>query len=53
MKCSLGLPAECVCCSTHTVMRLNGQAVCLDCAAYEPPPSRVRMKVFADAPSEA
>jgi hypothetical protein len=53
MNCSLGLPTECVCCSTHTVMRINDQPVCLDCAAYEPPASRVRKKVFANNPSEA
>jgi hypothetical protein len=53
MKCSVGLPTECVCCNTQTVMRLNGQPVCLDCAAYEPPPPRVREKVFGNCSSEA
>jgi hypothetical protein len=53
MKGSLGLPAECVGCSTHTVMRINGQPVCLDCAEYEPPASRVLVKLFADSPGKA
>ncbi len=53
MKCSLGLPTECVGCSAHTVMRINGQPVCLDCAEYEPPASRVLVKLFADNASQA
>ena len=53
MKYSLGLPADCVCCSTHTVMRINGQPVCLDCGAHEPPAVRVLKKVLANNPSQA
>jgi hypothetical protein len=53
MKCSLGLPADCVGCSTHTVMRINGQPVCLDCAEHEPPASRVLSKLLANNPSNA
>ena len=53
MKCSLGLPAKCVGCSTHTVMRINEQPVCLDCAEHEPPASRVLQKVLANSPSAA
>jgi len=53
MKTSLGLPAECVGCSTHTVMRINGQPVCLSCAEQEPPAARVLETVFANNPGEA
>jgi hypothetical protein len=53
MKCSLGLPAECVGCGTHTVLRINAQPVCLNCGEHEPPASRVLAKVLANDPSTA
>ena len=49
MDCSLGLPTECVGCSTKTVVRINDKPVCLHCAEHEPPSSRVLQKVFANA----
>jgi hypothetical protein len=51
MKCSFGLPVECVGCSTRTVMRINEQPVCLACAEYEPPAPRVLEKLLANSPS--
>jgi hypothetical protein len=53
MNCSLGLPAECVGCSTHTVLRLNGQPVCLSCGEHEPPAPRVLEKVYGTNASAA
>ena len=53
MKYSLALPGTCVCCSTQTVMRINGQPVCLNCGAHEPPSSRVLDKVYAHIRSNA
>jgi hypothetical protein len=41
MKCSLGLPSECVGCRARTVLRINEQPVCLNCAEHEPPAARV------------
>jgi hypothetical protein len=49
MNWTLGLPAECVGCSTKTVVRINGEAVCMDCAEHEPPTTRVLQKVLANA----
>ncbi len=49
MKSSLGLPAKCVGCSEQTVVRLNGQPVCLDCAGQEPPAAHIMECVFGQA----
>jgi hypothetical protein len=53
MKLTLGLPAECVGCGAHTVLRINEEPVCLDCGEHEPPAPRVLQKVFANDPSAA
>jgi hypothetical protein len=49
MNWTLGLPTECVGCSTKTVMRINGNPVCKVCAEHEPPAPRVLAKISANA----
>lgn len=49
MSCSFSLPAECVGCSTDTVMRINGQPVCRACIEREPPDARVLERLLGTA----
>ncbi|HEX5226928.1 MAG TPA: hypothetical protein VFW44_04425 [Bryobacteraceae bacterium] len=49
MKSSLGLPAECIGCRAQTVLRINGQPVCLECAEQEPPAAHVVALVLGEA----